>query len=334
MPWYALSTLDDARRATTSLLLPLDPGRWLRLALIAFFVGGVGGGSSGGGQGSVNLSSSDFPTGTPGEFPPIDLPSVQSLVPLVAAALVSLFVIALAYLAIGSVMEFVFVEGATTRTVRIRRPFRQYARLGLRLFAFRVLLGLLVFTVVAVPIAATILGGLTLSPALFLLVIPVLVLLGLLALVVGVVLQLTTDFVVPTMLAEERGVFDAWRRVLPLLRTEWEQAALYVLVRYVLAIGAAIAVGLVVILLALVVALPFVVVGGGLYFVFVSMGGPGLVGWVVLSLVGALYGLAVVLVSLLVQVPVVTYFRYYALLVLGEFDVSLDLVPSMHSVGE
>jgi hypothetical protein len=35
----------------------------------------------------------------------------------------------------------------------------------------------------------------------------------------------------------------------------------------------------------------------------------------------------VVAVAALVQVPVVTYFRYYALLVLGDTDADLDLIP-------
>lgn len=334
MPWYALSTLDDARRATKSLLLPVDRGRWLRLALIAFFVGGLGGGGGsggGGGQGTVNYSIDEVPSWVPGEFPPLEAPPVRSVAAVVAAIVVLVALLGLAYLVIGSVMEFVFVEGVRRQNVRIRAPFRTYLRPGLRLFGFRVFVGLLIFVLVAIPIVGAVLGGLSLSPAFFLLLLPVVFVVGFVALAVGIVLQLTTDFVVPTMLEEDRGVLDAWRRVLPLLRAEWQQAALYVLVRYALAIGAAIAVGLVVVLLALVVALPFVVVGGLLYAVLASMGGPGTAGWLVLGVVGALYGLAVVLVSLFVQVPVVTYFRYYALFVLGEFDSSLDLVSSLRA---
>ncbi|SFL10018.1 hypothetical protein SAMN04487950_2446 [Halogranum rubrum] len=330
MPWYALSTLDDARRATTSLLLPVNRGRWLRLALIAFFVGGLGGGGGGGGQGAFNYSTDEVPPWT-GEFPPVDTLPIRSILAAVAALVVVLALLALVFLAISSVMEFVFVDGVRTRDVRIRAPFRQHFRPGLRLFGFRVILGVLVFALVAIPIGVAIFAGVTLSPAFLLLLLPIVFFVGLLALAVGVVLQLTTDFVVPTMLVEDRTVLDAWRRVFPLLRVEWEQTALYVLVRYALAIGAAIAVGLVVVLLALVVALPFAIVGGILYFALVSTGGPGTVGLVVLGLLAALYGLAVILVSLLVQVPVVTYFRYYALFVLGEFDVTLDVVPSFRS---
>ncbi|SEO97253.1 hypothetical protein SAMN04487948_10982 [Halogranum amylolyticum] len=333
MSWYALTTLDDARRATTSLLLPVDIGRWLRLALIAFFVGGLGGGSGGGGggQGTVNYSFDEPLPGFVDGVPSVDALPVRSLLPMVAVVLVVLALLGFGYLLVGSVLEFVFVDGVSRRSVRIRAPFREHLHLGLRLFAFRVLVGLLILALVAIPLAGAVLGGVGLSPALFLLALPVLLVVGLVALVVGVVLQLTTDLVVPTMLAEDRGVLDGWQRVYPLLRSEWEQTALYVLVRYALAIGAAIVVGLVVVLLALVVALPFVVVGGVLYVALLSTGGLGTVGWFVLGVVGALYGLSVVVVGLFVQVPVVTYFRYYALFVLGEFDPALDLVASVRA---
>ncbi|SDM20907.1 hypothetical protein SAMN04487949_1282 [Halogranum gelatinilyticum] len=334
MSWYALSALGDARDATKSLLVPVDRGRWLRLALIAFFVGGVGGGGGGGGGQSVNVSNGDFSGQFPGGIPTGELPPVQSIAAVVAALVLVVLLVALILVAIGSVMEFVFVEGVRTRDVRIRGPFRTYLRPGLRVFGFRVLAGLGIFLLVALPIAGIVLAGVTLSPALLLLAIPIAILVGIVGLVVGVVLQLTVDFVVPAMLAEDRGVLDGWRRLWPILRREWEQAALYVLVRYALGIAAAIAVGLVVVLLALVVALPFLLVGGLLYALLVALGGPGLAGWLALGFVGLLYGLAVVIVSLFVQVPVVTYFRYYALFVLGEFDEGLDLVATFRATDE
>ena len=51
--WYAFAALSDARDATEDLLWPIDRGRWLRLALIALFVGVGGGAPTGGGVGLV-----------------------------------------------------------------------------------------------------------------------------------------------------------------------------------------------------------------------------------------------------------------------------------------
>jgi hypothetical protein len=47
---------------------------------------------------------------------------------------------------------------------------------------------------------------------------------------------------------------------------------------------------------------------------------------VILGAAGALFVVSVVTLWLFVQVPVVTYLRYYALLVLGDVEAPLDLV--------
>lgn len=48
---------------------------------------------------------------------------------------------------------------------------------------------------------------------------------------------------------------------------------------------------------------------------------------IVLAVVVLLFGLSVLVVVALAQVPVVTYLRYYALVVLGDVDSDLDLIP-------
>ena len=45
-----------------------------------------------------------------------------------------------------------------------------------------------------------------------------------------------------------------------------------------------------------------------------------------LIVIGILYGLSVVAIAAIVQVPVQTYLRYYALLILG--DINTDLISS------
>jgi hypothetical protein len=124
------------------------------------------------------------------------------------------------------------------------------------------------------------------------------------------------------MVAEGRTVLSAWRRLLPLIRSEWREVVFFVLIRFGLGIAASFAVGLVVGLAALVVAIPFVLAGGAVALT-VGLQGVGLV--VGAGLAGGFVA-AVVAVSVLVQVPVVTYFRYYGLFVLGGLDDRLDLV--------
>jgi hypothetical protein len=163
------------------------------------------------------------------------------------------------------------------------------------------------------------------SAAFFALILPLILLFAVVSIVSSVVLGLTTDFVVPTMLVEETGVVAGWRRVWPTLRAEWKQVGLYVFAKFVLGIGVSLAVSIVVLVAAIVLAIPLVIVGGLLYLA-TSAAGIHAAGWVILLLFAALFAIALFIVSLLVQVPALTFIRYYSLSVLGMLDSDLDLV--------
>lgn len=334
MPWIAIDSLDDARRATQSFLVPVDRGRWLRLALIALFVGGTGGGS--GLPTNANVPTAPSPDGVPGGEPPLPgppgaptLPSLDGLVPILVGIFLAVLAVGLLFVAASAVMEFVLVQGLRTREVDIRRPFREFLGQGLRLFGFRLLVGLVTLLLVGVPAVLLVLGGVGGVPELLILLVPLLFVGLLVGLLVALVLRLTTDFVVPTMMVADGGVLDGWRRFLPVLREQWLQFGLYVVVRFVLGIVAGIAVALVVGLLALVLALPFLVLGGLAFVLLAGGGDPGVAFFALAALLVAVYVFGVVLLALLAQVPVVTYLRYYALFVLGLADEELDLVADL-----
>lgn len=327
MPWDAVDALDDARDATESMLVPPSWGTWLRLALVTFFVSGVGGGGSvsQGVQGAI--SSPPSPRTTLGGFDPSTLqPMLQSLLPgrpmsLVVGVAVVVLVLGIGYTLVGAVMEFVLVDGLRRRRFTLRRATRQFLGPGVRLLLFRVVVGVVLVGAAAVPVLVA-LGVLSLSVAGVLLV-------PLLALVVGVVwlvgvlcLRLTTDFVVPTMIAEGRSVLSAWQRLLPLVRAAWREVALYLAVRLGLGIAATILVGLVVGLVVLVIAIPFALLGS----LVVSTAGFQGAGLVALVLLAAVFIPLVVVATVVVQVPVVVYFRYYGLVFLGRLDDRLALV--------
>ena len=70
MSLHAIEDLDDAYRATRSLLLPIDRSLWIRLAVVALFVAGPSFGFNGA-QGSVPVDAGD-PTAGPGDpFPTV-----------------------------------------------------------------------------------------------------------------------------------------------------------------------------------------------------------------------------------------------------------------------
>jgi len=324
--WYAFAALSDARDATEDLLRPVDRSRWLRLALIALFVGVGGGGVPSGGS-NVNVPSGGGGGGggVPPDMPAPSLPELGSVAAVIVGIVALILLLALVWSLVGAVMEFVLIVGLRDREVSIRDPFGANLRPGLRLFGFRLAVSLVSLLVVGLPLLAVFGVGIGVSPAFLILLVPLIVVFGVVALAGSVVLGLTTDFVVPTMLTENRGVVDGWRRLWPTLRAEWKQVALYVVAKFVLGIAVSLAVSLVVLLAALIVAIPFAIVGGGLYLA-ASAAGASTAGLVVAGVLVALFVLVMIIVGLIVQVPALTFVRYYSLSVLGMLVPELDLV--------
>ena len=326
MTLYAVEAIDDAIKATRAFLWPFDRGRWVRLAVIIFFVGGTGGfapfqftGSAPTGPGPG--SEAPLPPGTPSpEF--VAPGGVELLVIAVIFALIAS--ILLGFLFVGSVMEFVFVESLRREAVSIRRYWRDRWRLGARLFGFRLLFGVLTLVVI-VGILAAILwpllvgdGGFALG--LVFLAIPVFVIVGIVS---GLVGGFTTNFVVPIMLLEDRALLASWRRFWPTLTGQWKQYLAYAVVSFILQIAAGILASIATVFGALVVAIPLGIVGlVGVALLSVVEA----VGWILIAVAALIFVLAIFVLGLLVAVPVQTYLRYYALFVLGDTEADFDLI--------
>jgi hypothetical protein len=206
-------------------------------------------------------------------------------------------------------MEFVLVDVLRSRQVRLLDPTRDRLGAGLRLFGFRLVVGLVVLVAgagVAIPGVLAALAGTPVPLLALVLTVP----LFLVAVAVAaVVLEFTTAFVVPLMVEHGGGVLDGWRRLYPTVRAQWQEFGVYVLVKVVLLVGAGIALGLA----GAIFAVP---VG-----VFALAGGFSLLGLLV-SGVAALVGLVVVAA---VSVPVVTSLRYHSLSTLAESDAAFTL---------
>lgn len=323
MTLYALDDVQDAIAATRAFLWPLDLGRWGRLALVMFFVGGVGGGTPFQFTGGTSGGPSPEPPSTPGipdVVPSIGEPEFAVIVVIFAI----LGLLALAFVLVGSIMEFVFVESLRREDVTIRRYWSERWKQGVQLFGFRLVLGLLSLGVVGLLVAAVftpvLFGDGGLSLGLLFLAISVFVIL---AIVSGLLNGFTTQFVVPIMIVEERGLLSAWRRFWPTLTGQWKQYVAYVIVRFVLQIAVGILTSIVTLLAALVIAIPLGIVGlvgfGLLSVVEVA-------GWAVIAVAIVLFVFAAVVISLFVAVPVQTYLRYYALLVLGDTNDAFDVI--------
>ncbi len=313
---YAFSRLEDAFSHAKNLLWPPRRGVWLRLAVIALFVGGGAGFPN---IFQYNLGEGDLTPGMAGSLP--------GFAPLIVALIIAVLAIALVWMFVGSVMQFVFVDMLSTGDIRIRKFFRERLGKGMRLFLFQAGLTLvLVLAVVAlavVALAVLLFGFAGVGPRigvpfLILVLIPVILVL---ALLFGVVFLLTVDFVVPIMVRDDCGVIEGWRRLFRVISAQLWQTAAYIVVKFILGLIAAVVQAILVILALVIIAIPFVLVG------IVLLAAVQAGNYVLLLALLVPYLVIAIPVALLIAVPFITFFRYYGLLVLTGLCPECRLLP-------
>ncbi|MCU4925236.1 hypothetical protein OB905_04445 [Halobacteria archaeon AArc-dxtr1] len=321
---HAVDDLSDAIDATREFLTPARPGLWLRLAVIVFFVSSLGFGGPSVPAGDVQMTTdgeflsefeSEFEAETGEEVPWEELVLALVLIGLVV------FGIWLVYALLAAIMEFVFIQSLSTSTVHVRRYFRENLGRGLRLFGFRIALLLLASLVALVPSYLLVSGAGGLSALSGVEAGAVVLFGGAVALSYAVVNRFTSEFVAPVMLLEERGVLSAWRRFLSALAGNWAEYVVYLLLVWILNLVISITVWFVVGISLLAFAIPVVVVAVVLVAALGDLAAIPVLLLVVLALISFLVFVA------LVWVPITTYFQYYALLLLGDTDPELDLIP-------
>jgi len=322
VPISAVDAISPAfQHAKQQLLQPFRASQWAKLALVGFLAGEL---SSGG----CNMNTGNFhwPNQTqsdqllPGPFSHLD--------PMAYAGLIAGFIITSAtlwvlFLYINSVMRFVLFDSVVNRRCEIRKSWSARHSAGLRYFVWQifVVLSMVVFMIILVGIPAAfglalgwiqnpkahlvplILGGIVLFFVFFALI-------GCFFLVH----VFTKDFVVPQMAMEDISAVEGWRRLLARINLEKGGFAGYVGMKIVMALGAAVVVGIVTALVVLMVLIP----AGGLGLLAVFGGKAAGLTWnlytISIAIVVGCMLLAVILyIVSLISVPATVFFPAYAL---------------------
>ncbi|MBZ6493550.1 DUF7544 domain-containing protein [Natrinema longum] len=315
----AIDDISDAIDVTRNRLTPVRRGTWLRLALVVFFVSSLGFGAPGFPGGNTDTGP-EGPT-VDGEQPTEEVLTEEVLF-WVLVILAIVLVLWLVYEAIAAVMEFVFLESLRSSEVHVRRYFSANLGKGLWLFAFRLGLRVVVGLFAIAPAVLLFLsmdagfGGATIV-----LLVPYLLYALALGLVYAIVMRFTTDFVTPVMLLEDRGVLDSWSRFWTTIKANWAEYVVYLLLVWILQFVVGIAASFVIAFGGLILAIPFGIV---VFLLVVTLDTVGAILAILVAIVGLLL---FTVLALLLAVPITTYFRYYALLVLGDTEGDFDLIP-------
>lgn len=230
------------RDAADLLLRPVDAVRWLKLSVLCLFLGG--GTPSAAFNWSLGFLPGDI--GFRGFIGRLreTVAAHAWLIALATFAAAGLFV---GTLYLRSVFRFALVDAIVERHVRIRPSLRETRRMGRSYFRWLlgvvagVSLSLLAGGILVYPsLRAAAAVGIR-SPSFWAMLVGILVADILIGVAVALVIVITDDFVVPLMYAEELPLLAAWAKLVPKLKAEPAAFAVYVLLRFAVAVATSVA---------------------------------------------------------------------------------------------
>lgn len=332
MPISAVDCVQPAiQHAREQLFTRFRFGQWSRLALVGILaaelhVGGCNVGNFGGNwprfphkDGNGFLPSSRIPSGLPPFIPAHISQHLGQIAGLIVVAIFVAIVLAFVFLYISSVFRFILFDSVLRRECSISEGWHKWRRAGGRFFLWQIvfLISTWLFLAVSVglPLALAFAAGWTtnLSEHIGRLIVGVILLVGFFlafAFAAAVVQVLARDFLVPIMALEDLDFADGWHRLLALIRPEKGRFAVYLLLKLVLSIAAAVLFGIVAIIPTLLLVIPVVVaviVGKAVGMVW---------GVTTISLAiifGTLLLLLLIYLIALVCVPATVFFPAYAM---------------------
>jgi hypothetical protein len=273
-----VSAVDCVQPAIThtreQLFRPFRFGQWSRLALVGILAAELhAGGCNFSGFNlpwsapqrrthGMFVAASPFPRLDPSHFDPSRIAQFAGLIIAIILLMMVLFFI---FLYINSVFRFILFDSVLKKHCSIGDGWQRWHRAGRKYFLWQIVLiiaqGLFLGVLIGVPLAmAAALGwfrdfshhiGRTIFGAI--------VLLGLLLvffLVLSAVQLLAKDFLVPIMALEELDFADGWSRLVAIMRPEPGKFVIYLLLKIVLALAAAIVFSIIAVIPTLFIILP------------------------------------------------------------------------------
>ena len=342
MPVSAVDCVQPAlQHAREQLFTRFRFGQWSRLALVGILaaelhVGGCNFGNFGGRWPRIpHRNQNEFlQSSVPHWLVPFNHAHISEhigqFIGLIVVGIFAAVVLGFVFLYISSVFRFILFDSVLRRECSIGEGWGKWRRAGGRFFlwqiVFQIAAWLFLLVLVGVPLALALAAGWTtdLRQHIGRLIVGVILLLGLcgvFVLAAAVVQVLAKDFLVPIMALEDLDFADGWHRLLAMIRPEKGRYAVYLLLKLVLSIAAAILFGIIALIPALFIFVPAAAV--------VIAGHAAGMGWNVMTvslaiIFGTLLLLLLIYLIALVSVPATVFFPAYALHFLAARYPNLD----------
>jgi hypothetical protein len=323
LPISAVDTISPAFRHTKEQLFQrFRLGQWTRLALVGLVAGELGSGSSCNAPRNFNFPSHPdvsrhfLTTAIPGVDPAV-------LAALVAVLIVAGLVLGIVLMYISSVMRFILFDSVLAKECHIRQGWNRRQGPGWRYFLWKLVYLVVLFfgtvVLVGIPVGFAFVMGWLKQPKEHLLP---LVLGGIVLFFVmliffvamSLIYVLTKDFVIPQMALEDIDAMEGWRRLWLMMRPEKGDYVVYVVMKIVLAIGAAVLVGIATVILGFIIAIPT----AALAIIAVLTGKTAGLVWNVYTItlavvVGSILLAIFLYLVAMISVPVIVFFPAYSI---------------------
>lgn len=340
MSWYSIDAVDRAfSRTRKALFEPFDFWKWVKLAIIIFFVGSIG--SHYGGPGSnfhrgpedygndfLNIGPDEFPD-VPSNISGLGLNYAESFpsLEIIAAAIIFFIGLILVFSYISSIMEFVFVESLVLNEVHLRDYVRKFMRKGFNLFMIRLAL-LFIFIALFVlallpfiPIFRTESTDIAVSALIggFFWIFAVIILLAL----IGAVISSFLSLAIPISIYRDTGILSAFNMVYRNFRKSWQEVLVYWFVRLLLGIAISILAFILFVLLILLLLIVSLIIDGILFFLFSALVSEPLL-WILLVPFILIELLFIFITLMMLSVPLAVFLKYHLLSFLEKWFSEVD----------
>lgn len=281
---------------TRDILWPPDRRVWIRIFFLSLFIGGT-------------LLTS-FNTDMFGQFDFFLLITNPDIVASYLSLLVIIgilcIVTGLILLYIKSVFSYVFIDVLKNRHLSIRDAFLIQMRRGVQYFVFYVLIMIVASAIIMIIAVIFLIPLLIQSEGKLLLFVDVIfsyLVLSLVALFpIWVVLVIMYDFVIPLMLYNDCSIYTAWEKAFSLFLKNKQKIVIYLIIRIILTLVVTGIIGIISFYLGFLLNTLFTAIP-------------------VVYLVQVICSVCVIIsISLFLMTPVVTFFRFFSLIFLSQFD--------------
>jgi hypothetical protein len=326
---------------------PFSWKKWIKLALVGWLAGEAFIGGGGGGGCNFNFPFPSQEKSHPAPLPPgfsdvwrYLLEHIIAIIIFIAIVVAILITLILVFAVLRAIFVFIFLDSLSKNQVTVRAGFSQYHRLGWRLFFFRLIFGLIVFTtlifVIGIPVIIFIAssGGIQGLEhphwvTIFLLIFGTILVLVPIFILAAIIHSFTNNFVVPTMYLQHIGVIPAWKRYWRTFRVHIGDTVRFLLMKFVLGLAG----GVIAFVVMLIPLIPFaiigLIIGGGIYLLLAALGLA--VGKIVLLITAISLALLILFIPILfvwicLLLPLAVFFRAYTLMFLSACDPELTVL--------